>query len=118
VVWLSVNSSAADREGYMTAAKAKDYVSQQKLASTHYIVDAEGKFGKLFGAKSTPHMFIIDAKGNMAYMGAIDDKPGFEPDSVKNAKSYVKAALDELLAGKPVTTASVQSYGCSVKYAD
>jgi peroxiredoxin len=118
VVWLSVNSSGPNREGNMLTDQAKEYVIAAKVASSHYILDPEGKIGKLYGAKSTPHMFVIDAKGNMAYMGAIDDKPTTTPESVMGAKNYVKLAIDSLLAGKPVETASIQAYGCSVKYAD
>ncbi len=118
VVWLTVNSGAPDRQGNMTTEQAKEFITAQKLASTHYILDPEGSIGKLYGAKSTPHMFVIDKKGNIAYMGAIDDKPTTDPESLKGAKNYVKAAVDSLLAGKSVETASTQAYGCSVKYAD
>ena len=102
----------------MTNAEAKEFISAQKLVVTHYILDPEGNIGRLYGAKSTPHMFVIDAKGNIAYMGAIDDKPTPDPQSLKGADNYVRDAIDALLAGKPVAVASTQSYGCSVKYAE
>lgn len=118
VVWLTVNSSAAGREGNLSVDQAKDYIKSSKIASSHYILDPEGKIGKLYDAKTTPHMFVIDAKGNIAYMGAIDDKPDTNSASIKDSKNYVRAALDNILAGKAVEVASTQSYGCSVKYAD
>ncbi len=118
VVWLTINSSASGKQGHMDNALAKDYIDKEKLTATHYILDPAGKIGKLYGAKTTPHMFVIDAKGNVAYMGAIDDNPTPDPAAVKDAKNYVRAAIDDLLAGKPVAVASTQSYGCSVKYAD
>ena len=118
VVWLAINSGAPGREGNMTNDEAKAFITGHKLAVTHYILDPEGNIGKLWGAKSTPHMFVIDAKGNIAYMGAIDDQPTPDPKSLKGAKNYVRNAVDALLAGKPVETASTQAYGCSVKYAE
>ena len=118
VVWLAINSGGPGREGNMTNAEAKEFISAQKLVVTHYILDPEGNIGRLYGAKSTPHMFVIDAKGNIAYMGAIDDKPTPDPQSLKGADNYVRDAIDALLAGKPVAVASTQSYGCSVKYAE
>jgi peroxiredoxin len=118
VVWLTVNSSGPDRQGNMTVDQAKDYIAKQKMTVTHYILDPEGKIGRLYGAKSTPHMFVIDAKGNIAYMGAIDDQPSPALSTIEGANNYVRTALDNLLAGKPVQNASTQAYGCSVKYAD
>ncbi len=118
LVWLTINSSAPGKQGHMDAALAKDYIAKNKVAATHYILDPEGKIGRLYEAKTTPHMFVIDANGTLAYMGAIDDKPTPDPASVEGAKNYVRAAIDDLLAGKPVATASTQSYGCSVKYGD
>ncbi len=118
VVWLTVNSSGADREGSMSNDDAKTFFKAQHLASTHYILDPEGTIGKAYGAKSTPHMFVIDAKGNIAYMGAIDNKPTPDPASLEGARNYVREAVDALTAGKTVATASTQSYGCSVKYSE
>jgi hypothetical protein len=80
------------------------------------LLDASGTVGKLYGAKTTPHMFIINAEGILVYNGAIDDKPSTKIDDLKDAKNYVSAALDELLAGKAVSTAATKPYGCSVKY--
>jgi peroxiredoxin len=118
VVWLTVNSGAKDKQGHMDVTQARDYIRSNKLNTGHYILDANGALGKLYGAKTTPHIFVIDAKGNLAYMGAIDDKADTDHQSIKGAKNYVRDAIDSLLAGKPVTTSSTQPYGCSVKYAD
>lgn len=118
VVWLTVNSGAQGREGNMDTTQAKAYVAENKAVPTHYILDPEGEIGHLYGAKATPHMFVIDAKGTVAYAGAIDDKPTPDPTSLLGAHNYVRAAIDQLLAGKPVATSSTQAYGCSVKYSD
>ena len=80
------------------------------------MIDQDGQVGRLYGAKTTPHMFVIDKKGILVYAGAIDDKPSTDAQDVKNAKNYVKAALDEVLKNKPVSVASTKAYGCSVKY--
>jgi peroxiredoxin len=118
VVWLTINSSAPGREGHMDTKLAKDYIARDKLAATHYVIDEKGTIGHLYDAKTTPHMFVVDTKGNIAYMGAIDDKPTPSRSSIEGADNYVKDAVNELLAGKPVAVASTQSYGCSVKYGD
>jgi len=118
VVWIAVNSGGAGKEGAMTAEEAKEYVSYKKLSVSHYLLDPEGKIGHLYGAKTTPHMFVIDAAGKVAYMGAIDDKPTPDPAAIDGAKNYVREAIRSLQAGKPVATSSTQAYGCSVKYAD
>ena len=116
VVWLSVNSSAPGKQGHLDAKLGAAAIAEKKSASTALLLDSEGTVGKLYGAKTTPHMYVIDAKGTLVYAGAIDDKPSTDPADVTGAKNYVRAALDEVLAGKPVTTATTQSYGCSVKY--
>lgn len=117
VVWLSINSTNPKHQDYLTAEKAADQVKQSKINSTAMLQDADGKVGKLYGAKSTPHMFVINADGKLAYQGAIDDTPSPKADP-KAAKNYVRAAIDELLAGKSVSQAQTKQYGCSVKYAD
>jgi len=118
VVWLSINSGAAGKEGSVSAEQANDYIAKNKSAATHYILDPAGDIGKLYGAKSTPHMFVIGSDGNIAYMGAIDDKATANPADNAAADNYVKDAIDSLLTGKPVAVSSTQSYGCAVKYAD
>lgn len=116
VVWLTINSGAPGKQGNMNDEQAKAYLAKSKAAPSAYILDPEGKIGKLYGAKTTPHMFVIDAAGNLAYAGAIDDKPSTDVADIASSKNYVKAAIDELQAGKPVSTAQTQAYGCSVKY--
>ncbi|HEX5035974.1 MAG TPA: thioredoxin family protein [bacterium] len=116
VVWLSVISSAEGKQGFSTPEQANAARKKWNIASTATLLDAKGEAGKLYEAKTTPHMFVIDPEGKVVYMGAIDDKPTSDPADVKTAKNYVKAALDEAMAGKPVATVSTTPYGCSVKY--
>jgi peroxiredoxin len=116
VVWLTVNSSAPGKQGHVTPAESDAYVAEQKAAPTAVLLDADGTVGRAYGAKTTPHMFLIDEKGVLVYAGAIDDKPTTEAADVEGAKSYLLAAYGEIGAGKPVTTASTAPYGCSVKY--
>ena len=118
VVWLSICSSAEGRQGFQKPAEHLSMFENKDSAPSAILIDADGKVGKLYGAKSTPHMFIIDKKGKVAYAGAIDDKAGFDKDEIKSAKNYVKVALDEVMAGKPVSTSQTKPYGCSVKYAN
>lgn len=117
VIWLSIDSSAKDKQGYLDDNKAAAAFLKEKDATpTALVRDVQGSLGQLYGAKTTPHYFIIDAKGKLAYKGAADDKPTADPAEVKKGKSYVAAALDALLADKPVAVAETRSYGCSVKY--
>ncbi len=117
VVWLAVNSGAPGREGSLSAEGAENYRETHKLSVDHYLPDHDGKIGRLYEATATPHMFVIDASGKLAYSGAIDDKPTADPADIPGARNHVRAALNELLTGKPVSIASTQAYGCSVKYA-
>lgn len=115
VTWISINSSATGKQGHMNIAEAKMQFEKAPLIADHYVLDPEGTLGRLYGAKTTPHIFIIN-KGVLAYAGAIDERPTTDPQDIPGAKNYVRVGLDELLAGNPITTASTQAYGCSVKY--
>ncbi|HQH26659.1 MAG TPA: redoxin domain-containing protein [Oligoflexia bacterium] len=114
VVWFVINSTNPRHENYLTPDKAKQTEAEWGIAGSKMINDEEGTVGKLFGAKTTPHMFLIKG-GTIAYQGAIDNNPSTDSDPAK-AQNYVKQALNELLAGKPVAKASAKPYGCSVKY--
>jgi hypothetical protein len=116
VVWLSINSSATGQQGHYPADKVNALLALKGAAPSAYLLDTAGTIGRAYGAKTTPHMFIVNAKGTLVYAGGIDDTPSTDQADIATAKNYVQAALDEVLAGKPVTTASTQSYGCSVKY--
>jgi peroxiredoxin len=116
VVWLSVISSAQGQDGYVTAAEENEYLAQMKAAPTAAILDPSGTIGRLYSAKTTPDMFVIDPQGKIVYEGAIDDQPTPDPASLKDAKNYVSAALEASMAGRPVAVPVTRSYGCSVKY--
>ena len=116
VVWLSICSSAEGKQGYYTAEGWQKLNAEKGGKATAILLDPEGTVGKLYGAKTTPHMYVINAEGTLVYQGAMDDKPSTDSDDIPGAKNYVKAALDEVLAGKPVTTGQTKPYGCSVKY--
>jgi peroxiredoxin len=115
-VWLTVASSAAGEQGYVTPAEAKADLARWRAAPSDYLLDPDGVVGRLYDARATPHMVVIDRNGRVAYMGAIDDTPSTRLADVKTAKNYLVAALDEIAAGKPVTVAATQAYGCSIKY--
>ena len=116
VVWLSVVSSATGKEGNYSPEKLNELTAAKGAKPTAVLLDPDGTAGRAYGAKTTPHMFVIDGKGMLVYAGAIDDKPSTDPADVKTARNYVAAALDELRAGKPVSVASTTAYGCGVKY--
>jgi len=116
VVWLSVDSSAPGKEGSLTAEEGNKKMAEWKAHSTALLLDGDGKVGRTYGAKNTPHMFIINPEGKLIYEGAIDSKASPNPDDIPSSTNYVKAALDDSLAGKPVGTPTTRPYGCSVKY--
>jgi peroxiredoxin len=116
VIWLSMNSSAPGKQGYRKPEEANELTRQKKAAPTALLLDSEGEVGKLYGAKTTPQMFIINKDGILVYNGAIDDIRSANIDDIAKAKNYVQLALDELLAGKEVSIKTSQPYGCSVKY--
>jgi len=116
VVWLSINSSAAGKQGHFAPDKINALMKEKGAAPTAYLIDTDGAVGRAYGAKTTPHMFVVDPGGTIVYAGGIDDTPSTDQADVPKARNFVSAALDEALAGKPVTTASSTPYGCSVKY--
>ena len=116
VVWLTINSAAPGKQGDLDASGAKAFVAQYRAAPSAYLFDRDGKVGHLYGAKTTPHMFVIDGAGTLRYMGGIDSIASTDQDDIAKATQYVPQALAELKAGKPVSATTSQPYGCSVKY--
>ena len=117
-VWLTIVSSAPGKQGYVDGAGANALTASRGAAPAAVLLDAQGAVGHLYDARTTPHMFIVNAEGTLVYMGGIDDKATTEAGDIAGAKNYVRAALDEIAAGKPVAEAVTRPYGCSVKYAD
>jgi hypothetical protein len=117
VVWFSVVSSGKGREGYVTPEQGAEISKKMGSLAAAELLDPSGEVGHAYGAKSTPDIMIINPKGTLIYSGGIDDQPTTEDEDVKTAHNYVRAALTEALAGKPVTTPTAQPYGCAVKYA-
>jgi peroxiredoxin len=115
-VWLTINSSAEGRPGHLNASNAKEVQTALGLSSTALLLDPEGTVGMAYGARTTPHLFVIDAQGTLAYAGAIDSAPSTDPDDIAKATNYVTEAITALKSGKKVTTSSTDPYGCSVKY--
>jgi len=116
VVWLTIDSSAPGLEGSLTPEQASNTMNSWKTRQTAFLLDPEGKAGRAYGAKNTPHMFVINPEGKIVYEGAIDSKASPNPADIPNSTNYVKAALEESLSGKPVSTPNTKPYGCSVKY--
>jgi peroxiredoxin len=117
VVWLTINSTSADAGDYKAPAELGKWMAGQKAAATTTLMDADGKVGRAYGARTTPHMYIVNPAGTLVYAGGIDNKPSSNPADIPGATNYVKQALAESLAGKPVSAPSTRPYGCSVKYA-
>ncbi|MDP5279032.1 redoxin domain-containing protein [Sphingomonas sp. DG1-23] len=116
-VWLTINSGAPGKQGHMSGPEAQKFVADQRAKPSSYLLDPQGLIGKGYGAKTTPHMYIIDGKGRLAYNGAIDDRPTADKADIAKARNHVLAALSELRAGKPVSVPESRPYGCTVKYA-
>ncbi len=116
VTWLSINSSAPGKQGHFAAAEIESRAKGHSAAFSAYLLDTDGSVGRVYGAKTTPHMYIVDPAGKLVYAGGIDDKPSSDAADIATAKNFVSAALDEALAGKPVSVATSTPYGCSVKY--
>jgi peroxiredoxin len=116
VVWLAINSTSEGHSDYMSPAKLAGWFAGQKGSPTAVVMDPKGEIGRAYGAKVTPHMYVIDAKGTLVYAGAIDDKRSANPADVKTSTNHVAVALGEIAAGKPVATSATTAYGCTIKY--
>lgn len=116
VVWLAICSSAEGQQGYYSAADWKAQIASSGIKATAVLIDEPGTVGKLYGAKTTPHMYVVNPEGILAYNGAIDSASSTKKDVIMSATNYVAAAVDAVLAGKPVEKSTTKPYGCSVKY--
>jgi glutathione peroxidase-family protein len=116
VIWLAICSSNKGKQGNFSAEEINKRSENHGAKFTAYMIDEDGTVGKMYGAKTTPHMYITDKSGKLVYAGGIDDKASTDIDDIKGSKNYVSLALDELLAGKTVSVQSSAPYGCSVKY--
>ena len=117
VVWLSVISSAPGEQGYVTPSEENTYLKTMHAAPTAALLDPTSAIARLYEAKTTPHIFVIDPAGKLIYQGAIDDKPTTDQQDLKGARNYLNETLTTAMAGEPVPVASTRPYGCSVKYA-
>lgn len=117
VVWFTVISSAPGQQGYVTADDENQYVKKVDASPTAVLLDPKGDLGHMYGAKTTPHMFIISPQGILVYNGGIDDKPTTDLADIATARNYVSMALQEAMAGQSVSVPTSRPYGCSVKYA-
>jgi peroxiredoxin len=116
VVWLSICSSAPDKQGYFEVGEIKDRMRQLEAAPTEYLIDPDGVVGRKYEAKTTPHIFIINPEGTLIYAGGIDNIASTNKDDIQKATNYVRETLDKALDGKEVTVKGSKPYGCSVKY--
>lgn len=116
VIWLTIDSSAKGKEGYLTPEEAAAWIEKQRSACSAFLLDTDGRVGRLFGARSTPHFFIIDPAGKLIYSGAIDSIATADPAALGKATNYVRLALQQARAGQPLTHPSTRPYGCAVKY--
>lgn len=115
-VWLSIASSTPGKQGYYEAVEWLSLIESEGSAADAVLLDPEGDAGRLYGAKTTPHMFIINPEGILIYQGAIDDTPSADPSDIPDSVNFVRQAMDEALQGQPVSRDTTQAYGCSVKY--
>ena len=116
IVWLSIISSAPGKQGHVSGAEANTLTSSRNASPTAVLLDERGEIGRLYGAKTTPHMYIIDAGGKLVYMGGIDSIPSTDTNDIARATNYVDVALKALSSGQPIEDAVTRPYGCSVKY--
>jgi len=115
-VWLSINSTAKASQEYMEPARLVAWQQARKVQPTATLMDEDGVAGKAYGARTTPHMYIVDPQGRLAYAGGIDSIPSANPEDVRKAVNYVRQGIAEASAGKPLSAATTRPYGCSIKY--
>ena len=116
VVWLAINSTEEDSVDHMGAEQLARWMADKGASPTATLLDPDGRVGRAYGARVTPHMYIVNAQGALAYAGGIDSIPSARMADIEKATNYVRQGLDELLAGKPLSTPTSQPYGCSIKY--
>ena len=116
VVWLAINSTERASYEYMEPAKVLAWQQERKAQPSALLADEEGVAGKAYGARTTPHMYIVDPQGKLVYAGGIDSIPSSDPDDIKKAVNYVRQGLAEALSVKPISQPVTRPYGCSVKY--
>ena len=116
VIWMAICSSAPGKEGYLPVGEIKKRIKQYNAKMSFYLIDSDGKVGKMYGAKTTPHFFIINKEGKLVYSGAVDDKPSTNIEDIKSARNYVAEVVDALLSGGNPPVKVTKPYGCSVKY--
>jgi peroxiredoxin len=116
VVWLAVNSTEKTHTDYMTPQALAKWMAEQKATPTATLMDESGDVGKAYGARTTPHMYVVNPQGVLVYAGGIDSVPSANVDDIKTATNYVRQTMNEVLAGKPVSSPTTRPYGCSVKY--
>lgn len=114
--WLMLASSPEGQQGYLTAEQASEVLKAQKASPTALLLDPEGEVGRAYGAQTTPHMFVINPKGQVVYQGAIDDKPSTRPSTLEDATPYFANALTASLKGETISPSDTKPYGCSIKY--
>jgi hypothetical protein len=115
-IWIAVNSTGTDHPDYLKPADLAKWMKEQKAPATHTLMDEDGKIGKAYGARTTPHLYIVDGKGMLVYAGGIDSIPSASAADIPKATNYVKVSLTELANGKAVSNNVTRPYGCSVKY--
>lgn len=116
VVWLAINSTEKAASDYLEPAALAAWMQSKAGTPTATLMDPEGTVGKAYGARTTPHMYIVDAQGMLAYAGGIDSIPSARASDIQTATNYVRQGLNEALGGKPISTATSQPYGCTIKY--
>ena len=117
MVWLAINSTATSSRDYLAPAALGGWMANHRAPVTATLMDVDGKAGRAYGARTTPHMYVIDPQGRVIYAGAIDSRPTANPADIKVATNHVNQALADALAGRPVATPATQPYGCTIKYA-
>lgn len=118
VAWLAVSSTARDAYDYRPPQELAAWIKGKSGVPSATLIDSDGRIGRAYGARTTPHMYLIDPQGKLLYAGAIDSRPTASPADIAGATNYVSQAIGEALARKPVSQAATRAYGCSIKYAD
>lgn len=116
MIWFSVISSSPGSQGHVSADQASELTRSRNAQPTSVLLDPAGDVGRMYGARTTPHMYIIAPDGKLVYQGAIDDRPSARMSSLEGANNYLLAALDDMKANRPVQTPQTSAYGCSIKY--